>query len=74
MIDTKTVHLIIRVSPKFKRIVDRAAKRTGLSTSEWARFVLLRAATEGAFAPKVKASPATRAPRKRRTTRKGGAK
>ena len=51
MVDLKTVHLIIRVAPKLKRTLERAAKRTGLSTSEWVRFVLLRAANEGAFAP-----------------------
>ncbi len=47
-----TTHIIIRSTPKLKRLCERAAARTGLTMSDWTRAVLARAANEGAFAPR----------------------
>jgi len=50
--DHKTVHLILRVQPKFKAFVEDASDRAGMTLSDWMRAVLARAANEGAFAPR----------------------
>ena len=47
-----TTHIIIRSTPKLKRLCERAAAKTGLTMSDWTRAVLARAANEGAFAPR----------------------
>ena len=52
MTEHKTKQVILRVTPDHKQIFEGAADNAGLSLSEWIRAVLLRAANEGAFAPK----------------------
>ena len=51
MTEKHTTHIIIRSTPKLKRLCERAAARTGLTMADWCRAVLARAANEGAFAP-----------------------
>ncbi len=51
---TKSDGLQIRITPQQRRAVETAAKRSGMTLSDWIRAVLTRAANEGAFAPRTK--------------------
>ena len=51
MQEAKLVVVSLRITPTLKRMVDRAARRSGLGFNDWTRAVLARAANEGAFAP-----------------------
>ena len=53
MSEKHSTHIIVRSTPKLKRLCERAAAKTGLTTADWCRAVLARAANEGAFAPQV---------------------
>ena len=44
----------IRLTAELRKWVNSAAARTGLTTQDWIRAVLARAANEGAFAPRQK--------------------
>ena len=52
MPEKHTTHIIVRSTPKLKRFCEKAAAKTGLTLSDWARAVLARAANEGAFTPR----------------------
>ena len=52
MAEEKTEILAIRIMPKMKRQLEAAAKRDGMSTSDWARTVLAYAAAKGLFTGK----------------------
>jgi antitoxin component of RelBE/YafQ-DinJ toxin-antitoxin module len=52
MVLEKDVLLAVRVSSTLKKAVDGAAEKSGLTSAEWIRAVLARAANEGAFAPR----------------------
>jgi len=52
MVLEKDVLLAIRISSLLKESVDVTAKKSGLTSPEWIRAVLARAANEGAFAPR----------------------
>jgi predicted HicB family RNase H-like nuclease len=47
----KNVTFTFRLTSTLRQDVEEAAERAGLSTADWARGVLARAANEGAFAP-----------------------
>ena len=51
MLEDKIVVVSLRMTPTLKRMVDRAARRSGLGLNDWTRAVLARAANEGAFGP-----------------------
>jgi hypothetical protein len=48
----KNIVLSVRMTETLKRRIDQAALRSGLTTLDWLRAVLARAANEGAFAPR----------------------
>ncbi len=48
----KQIVLSVRLTPTLKRFVDDAASASGLTTLDWIRAVLARAANEGAFGPR----------------------
>ena len=48
----KQERLTFRLTSTLKRDFEDAAKRSGLTLSDWIRAVLARAANEGAFAPR----------------------
>lgn len=48
----KQIVLSVRITPTLKEAVDRVADRSGLTTLDWIRAVLARAANEGAFGPR----------------------
>ena len=50
--EQKVVVLSIRLMPKLKAAIDRIADDGGMTTLDWIRAVLARAANEGAFAPR----------------------
>jgi antitoxin component of RelBE/YafQ-DinJ toxin-antitoxin module len=52
MVVEKGVILTVRITADLKDMVDTAAKKSGLTSSDWTRAVLARAANEGAFAPR----------------------
>ena len=52
MLNEKTVVVSLRMTPKLKKMVDQAARRSGLGLNDWLRAVLARAANEGAYAPR----------------------
>lgn len=52
MVLEKDVLLAVRVSSTLKEAVDAVAEKSGLTSAEWIRAVLARAANEGAFAPR----------------------
>ena len=47
--EQNTERLTCRITPTLKRACAVAAKRDGLTQSDWIRFCLARAAHEGAF-------------------------
>ena len=49
MAEEKTETLAIRIMPKMKRRIEAAAKRDGMSISDWARTALAYAASKGLF-------------------------
>jgi predicted HicB family RNase H-like nuclease len=51
MTEKHTTHIIIRSTPRLKRVCKRAAGRAGLSLADWCRGVLAMAANQGAFGP-----------------------
>ena len=55
--------IAFRLTSNLKKSCETAARRSGLTTSDWIRAVLARAANEGAFAPP---------PRKKKGTKKEG--
>ena len=57
MSGTKTATLITRTTPKLKRFIEKAADRSGMTTADWTRAVLARAANEGALAPPRRPKP-----------------
>jgi len=48
----KNIMLRVRITTELSEMVEAAVKKSGLSTAEWVRAVLARAANEGAFAPR----------------------
>ena len=48
----KTEQLNLRVTKALRRACERAAKDAHMALTDWARAVLVRAANEGAFAPR----------------------
>ena len=48
----KEERLTFRLTSTLKRDFEGAARRAGLTLSDWIRAVLARAANEGAFAPR----------------------
>ena len=50
--EEKLVVVSLRMTPTLKKMVDRAARKSGLGFMDWVRAVLARAANEGAFAPR----------------------
>ncbi len=48
----KVVVLSVRLTARLKESVDKTADESGLTTLDWIRAVLARAANEGAFAPR----------------------
>lgn len=52
MVVQKEIVLSVRLTPTLKRVVDEAADQSGLTTLDWIRAVLARAANEGAFVPR----------------------
>ena len=52
MLSEKVVVVSLRMTPKLKKMVDLASRRSGLGLMDWIRAVLARAANEGAFAPR----------------------
>ena len=51
MLEEKVLVVSLRMTPRLKRMVDRATRKSGLGLMDWTRAVLARAANEGAFAP-----------------------
>jgi len=47
----KGERITFRLTAKLKQSCESAAERDGLTLLEWIRFVLARAANEGAYAP-----------------------
>jgi len=54
IIKKQEVVLSVRLTAALRNTVNEAAARTGLTTMDWIRAVLARAANEGAFAPRQK--------------------
>ena len=54
MLEEKVLVVSLRITPKLKMMVDRAARKSGLGQMDWMRAVLARAANEGAFAPPMR--------------------
>ena len=54
--------IAFRLTSTLKKSCETAARRSGLTTSDWIRAVLARAANEGAFAP----------PARKKAKKKGG--
>ena len=52
MVVEKVVVVSLRLTEKLQGMVDAAVEKSGLTTQEWIRAVLARAANEGAFAPR----------------------
>jgi hypothetical protein len=52
MVVEKGVILTVRITSDLKGMIDAAAKKSGLTSADWTRAVLARAANEGAFAPR----------------------
>ncbi len=54
MAEQHTAHVIVRATPRLKRVCERAAARAGLSFADWVRATLAMAANQGAFGPPQK--------------------
>ena len=52
--EQNTERLACRATPTLKEACEVAAERDGFTLSDWMRFVLARAAYEGAFSPPKK--------------------
>jgi hypothetical protein len=50
----KETTIAVRVTLVFRERCEAAADAAGLTLADWTRFVLLRAVSEGAFAPPKK--------------------
>jgi hypothetical protein len=66
-----SVQMNFRITPDLRGAVEAAAKLSGLTLPDWLRYVVARAANEGAFAPQLKRrsnGPRKKAARKPRAT------
>jgi hypothetical protein len=48
-----SVQMNFRITPELRGAVAAAAKQSGLTLPDWLRYVVARAAHEGAFAPRM---------------------
>jgi len=67
-----TVQMNFRITPDLREAVEEAAKRSGLTLPDWLRYVVARAANEGAFAPKERRAHGSKTKTARKPRATGG--